>query len=189
MLTSHSHSARRNQSNRARSAIHQFLPLFEIYGSMMPIKFFDCRKLIGPGMLCCFASACIPLPATHYHAPQITGVLLEHGQPVVDAEVRLISVHTTTETFISTTRTDTSGQFSIGPITNVRIIGFPLGDPIYNYELTMKSGGQNFRGIDYHNIGFMPHELRIFCDLSMPLPTVVYADRMNYDHCIIDEPS
>jgi hypothetical protein len=110
--------------------------------------------------------ACVPIPNRHYFAPKITGLVLDSGLPVANAEVKLSGRFTDR---IVTTRTDAAGRFIVGPITEFEFTTTLLGDPLFGYDLQISRVSEIYKALSNSNVGFVPHNIQVNCDLSRPV--------------------
>jgi hypothetical protein len=112
-------------------------------------------------------TACVPFPNRHYFAPEVSGTVIRNNAPAADAEVRLTSRFSEAA---ATTRTDAYGRFKLGPLSEMRFTRTVLGDPLYEYVLSINvAGDEEYRGLAEHGVGYAPEELPVICDLGKPI--------------------
>jgi hypothetical protein len=112
-------------------------------------------------------TACVPIPNRHYFAPEVSGVIVRNNVPAANAEVRLASKFSETA---ATVRTDVDGKFKLGPLTEMRFTRTVLGDPLYEFILSIKvTGEEEYRGLAVHGVGYAPEQLQVTCDLDKPI--------------------
>lgn len=122
----------------------------------MPLRALALLPLIG-------LSGCLPIPNTRVHAPRIEGTVLRDGQPLSGAVVRLEASRGEP----SSAATDAQGRFSVGPVTEFRLTK-SIGDPTYVYDLTIEAADGRYLGLSRRELGAVPDDLRIVCDLARP---------------------
>jgi hypothetical protein len=126
-------------------------------------------------------TACLPIPNRQYFAPTVSGVVVIDGAPVQNAKLRLSSPFTHKTAEVST---DSTGQFTVGPLRMWRLSTSLLGDPLYQYSLDVTSSNTAYPGLTEGQVGYPPTGLSVFCDLSKPVPngtTAVYCARISND--------
>jgi hypothetical protein len=119
--------------------------------------------------VCVLAQACAPIPNRHYFAPTISGTVVEGDQVISGAEVRLTASFTTRDVRATT---GADGQFSVGPLREMRWIKPLLGDPLFGFRFELKRGDRTYLGYVQSNVGYAPKALKLACDLSSPVPPV-----------------
>ena len=123
-------------------------------------------------------AACVPAPHVHYFAPSVSGVVLNGGEAVSNAEI-VLSAWGTDE--ISSTRTDSSGRFQVAPLTEIRLWTY-LGpaDPGFEYTLRIETAGKRYAGWSEGRIGYvLDEDIHVTCELSNldgNAPTQGYCD-------------
>lgn len=112
-------------------------------------------------------TACVPFPNRRDFAPEVSGAVIRNGLPLSNAEVLLT---TRFSKAAATVRTDADGRFKLGPLSEMRFTRTVLGDPLFEYVLTIKVAGEaEYRGLAEHGMGSAPKELPVTCDLSQPI--------------------
>ena len=113
--------------------------------------------------------ACAPIPNRHYFAPTISGTVVDGGQPMSGVEVRLTASFTTRDVRATTSG---SGQFSVGPLREMRWVMPLMGDPLFGFRVELTRGGRIHLGYVQSKVGYAPKVVKVACDLSNPLPPV-----------------
>lgn len=109
-------------------------------------------------------SACVPTLSRRTFAPMISGVLLRDGTPVPDAELLLTASWTDTT---ASAKTDSSGRFQLGPLTERQFVRSVFGDRVYVYKLGIRVAGEPpSLGYEGRDMGALPDNLHLTCDLS-----------------------
>jgi hypothetical protein len=120
-------------------------------------------------VVCLLARACAPIPNRHYFAPAISGTVVDGGQSLSGAEVRLTASFTPRDVRVITA---VGGQFGVGPVREMRWFRPLLGDPIFGFRLEVKRGGRTYLGFVESKVGYAPKNMKLACDLSSPIPPV-----------------
>jgi hypothetical protein len=130
-------------------------------------------RTVGVVALVMFITACVPIPRRHYFAPMVDGVILTDGIPDTSSSVRLsASGH------VLTAATDSSGHFSVGPISRIQPYTMLMGDPICAYSLEIIRPSTINTGLKATGIGYCSLKEAVICDLSQS-----QGDRTTRTYC------
>jgi len=130
-------------------------------------------------------SACV-FPVSQVDAPKVTGILVENGHPVANAEIILTHwfpnpgerLTPPVNVNKAVTRTRSDGTFTVGPLSSIQIVHL-LGDPIYFYTLIIVRSGERVLGSTVSGIGGASAAEDVTCDLAKPIfngEVVVHCD-------------
>ena len=122
----------------------------------------------GPVLLALAAlvSACVPFPNVHYYAPVVTGVVLQDGKPAAGVTVRL-SARGSGEMHEAVT--DHSGRFAVPAIHELSYFLVLVGDPLFDFSVTLRSDGREYEGYRALGLGATPKDFGLECDLARPI--------------------
>lgn len=131
-------------------------------------------KFIALVSVCLALSACV-FPSQLIVAPKVTGVLLDDGEPVEDAEIFLTTrlsrkgeaLKSADNAEKLATRTGRDGSFSIGPVSTVALVPF-FGDAFLPYTLIIDHKGERYLGFTFAHTNSVPPEMEGTCDIAKP---------------------
>lgn len=113
--------------------------------------------------LCCVIAACTSLPAAHRYAPEISGVVLQAGQPVANARVRLAAGLTPE---VEAALSDERGRFNVGPLTDYRFTVKQFGAAYFEYTVQVSVGGRPAASFEATGEGEPPRRVHLVCELG-----------------------
>ncbi|TYC79917.1 DUF4198 domain-containing protein [Stappia sp. BW2] len=119
------------------------------------------------------ASACVVFPVPRVIAPEVSGVLLNDGKPVANAEIELVAALAPSDASSeippgsshAVARTDANGKFKVGPLTGVKTV-HTYGDELLGFYIVIRAGNKELIGFTYSEIASVPSKLSGVCDLA-----------------------
>ncbi len=121
-------------------------------------------RAAAAALLCAAAGACASLPSNHRYAPEVSGLVLQGGQPMAFARVRLSAALTSD---IEVATTDEHGRFTIGPLTDYRFTVKEFGVRYYAYTVEVVAQGRTVASYAETAGGEAPPAASVQCDLPL----------------------
>ncbi|GAB2186239.1 hypothetical protein [Roseibium sp. LAB1] len=118
-------------------------------------------------------SACVVFPVPRTVAPEVSGVLLNDGMPVANAEIELVAALAPSDASKdnppgsrhAVTRTDANGKFKVGPLTGVKTV-HTYGDELLGFYIVIRAGNKELIGFSDSGTGSVPSKISGSCDLA-----------------------
>ena len=114
-------------------------------------------------LIACGITGCMPWPHYRYYAPAVEGVVMSNGQPVSNADVKVVAQFSEEQ---RAAVTDSNGRFHTKPIKELQFFASLLGDPLFGYKVSIAHAAQQYEGFGEAHVGYPPKELQVTCDLS-----------------------
>lgn len=118
-------------------------------------------------------SACVVFPVPRVLAPEVSGVLLNDGMPVANAEIELVAALAPSDASKdnppgsrhAVTRTNADGKFKVGPLSGIKTVHV-YGDELLGYYLVIRAGSTELIGFSDSGTGSVPSKISGACDLA-----------------------
>jgi len=122
------------------------------------------------------SSACVVFPVPRDITPEISGTLLNDGVPVTGSEIVLIASSPPSNDARklpegvrqASTVTDRNGRFTLGPLTEVKMVHPHYGDELIAYSLLIRHKEKQYVGYSSSGTGLISGKIDGTCDLAEP---------------------
>ncbi len=114
---------------------------------------------LSPLLLC----GCLPIPNRTQAIPKLSGTVFRDGNPVQGAEIR-VTYGLDRDKIAIVGRTDKDGVFSYPGKKDFNFF-VSIGDPGFDWSLTVQSAGQTYLGFSDRGLGYVPEMAQFRCDL------------------------
>jgi hypothetical protein len=114
-------------------------------------------------------TGCLPIPHFNYRAPAVSGIIIQNGAPVANAQVQVTDEIPSGNGERTTAVTNADGRFATEPIREFRFVFALIGEEFYWYTVQITAAGRIYPGYSSSRLGYSrTKKLELRCDLSHP---------------------